>query len=88
MQEMIAAVFANQRELDSEAISVVREVIDKLERGELRVAEKVDGQWITHSWIKQAVLLYFRVESMREIVAGELSFYDKIPLRKWEKRRE
>ena len=57
----------------------VARVIDELDRGRLRVAEKVDGTWRTHQWIKKAVLLSFRTEDNRPIRAGSLRFYDKVP---------
>src|SRR5258708_8062599 len=57
----------------------VARVIDELDRGRLRVAEKVDGAWRTHQWIKKAVLLSFRTEDNRPIRAGSLRFYDKVP---------
>src|SRR5258708_14849965 len=57
----------------------VAKVIDELDRGRLRVAEKVGGVWHTHQWIKKAVLLSFRTEDKRQIRAGSLRFYDKVP---------
>jgi 2,3,4,5-tetrahydropyridine-2-carboxylate N-succinyltransferase len=44
----------------------------------VRVAEKVDGAWVTHQWLKKAVLLSFRLNDNRLIHAGELGFYDKV----------
>lgn len=62
----------------------VEQILKKLNSGELRVCEKKeDGQWITHEWIKKAILIYFRLKKMDPIKAGDLSFYDKIPLRQW-----
>ena len=57
----------------------VAKVLDELDHGRLRVAEKVDGAWRTHQWIKKAVLLSFRIEENRPIRAGSLRFYDKVP---------
>jgi 2,3,4,5-tetrahydropyridine-2-carboxylate N-succinyltransferase len=57
----------------------VAKVLDELDRGRLRVAEKADGTWRTHQWIKKAVLLSFRTEDNRPIRAGSLRFYDKVP---------
>ena len=57
----------------------VAQVLDELDRGRLRVAEKVSGTWHTHQWIKKAVLLSFRTEDNRPIRAGSLRFYDKVP---------
>ena len=66
-------------ELDADA---VREVIAQLDVGKLRVAEKIEGDWIVHAWIKKAVLLYFRVAGMETHEVGPYEFYDKIPLKK------
>ena len=57
----------------------VARVLDELDRGALRVAEKLDGIWRTHQWIKKAVLLSFRMEDNRPVRAGSLRFYDKVP---------
>ncbi|HLG36407.1 MAG TPA: 2,3,4,5-tetrahydropyridine-2,6-dicarboxylate N-succinyltransferase, partial [Bacteroidia bacterium] len=50
--------------------------------GKLRVAEKINGEWKVNEWVKQAVLLYFRLMKMETVHAGDLEFYDKIPLKK------
>jgi len=57
----------------------VARVLDELDQGRLRVAEKLSGSWVTHQWIKKAVLLSFRLEDNRPIRAGLLRFYDKVP---------
>jgi len=57
----------------------VAQVLAELDKGRLRVAEKIDGSWRTHQWIKKAVLLSFRLEDNRPIKAGALQFYDKVP---------
>ena len=57
----------------------VDRVLDDLDQGRLRVAEKVNGSWVTHQWIKKAVLLSFRLEGNRPVHAGALQFYDKVP---------
>ena len=77
LQERIDASW--EGELDAQA---VRDVIAKLDSGELRVAEKIDGEWVVHAWIKKAVLLYFRVAGMETHEVGPYEFYDKIPLKK------
>jgi 2,3,4,5-tetrahydropyridine-2-carboxylate N-succinyltransferase len=64
------------------APAAVREAVDhaiaELNTGRVRVAEKVDGQWVTHQWLKKAVLLSFRLNDNRLIHAGELGFFDKV----------
>jgi 2,3,4,5-tetrahydropyridine-2-carboxylate N-succinyltransferase len=57
----------------------VEEAIAGLDAGRLRVAEKVGGQWITHQWLKKAVLLSFRLEDNRVIEGGFTHYYDKVP---------
>ena len=57
----------------------VEQVIAGLDCGELRVAEKTGGGWITHQWIKKAVLLSFRLEDNRVMKGGATSYYDKVP---------
>jgi len=59
--------------------NAVLKVLEELDKGRLRVAEKIDGAWRTHQWIKKAVLLSFRIEDNRPIRAGSLHFYDKVP---------
>ena len=59
----------------------VEHVIAELGAGRLRVAEKRDGEWVTHQWLKKAVLLSFRLEDNRPIKAGDLQFYDKVRTR-------
>ena len=54
----------------------VRKVIDGLDAGRLRVAEKSGGQWITHQWLKKAVLLSFRLADNKVM---ERRYYDKVP---------
>jgi 2,3,4,5-tetrahydropyridine-2-carboxylate N-succinyltransferase len=60
----------------------VETAIAMLDRGELRVAEKVDGAWVTHAWVKQAILHYFRLRKMERVEVGPYEFHDKIPLKR------
>jgi len=56
----------------------VAKVIGELDQGRLRVAEKITGSWVTHQWIKMAVLLSFRLEDNRIMQSGELNYFDKV----------
>jgi len=56
----------------------VDETLDKLDTGKLRVAEKIDGQWITHQWLKKAVLLSFRLEANVIMLGAATQYYDKV----------
>ena len=57
----------------------VDHVIEQLDTGKLRVAEKIDGQWVTHQWIKKAVLLSFRLNDNVLIEGGETRYFDQVP---------
>lgn len=63
-------------------------VIDRLDKGEIRVSEKINGQWQLHEWIKKAILLSFRINASRPISGGpgDAHWFDKIPskLRDWD----
>ena len=65
----------------ADVIAAVDEVIDLLDRGAVRVAEPVDGNWVVHQWIKKAVLLSFRLNDNRVIDGGATRWYDKVPLK-------
>jgi 2,3,4,5-tetrahydropyridine-2-carboxylate N-succinyltransferase len=56
----------------------VEEVIARLDTGRLRVAEKSGAGWVTHQWIKMAVLLSFRLEDNRLVEGGATRYYDKV----------
>jgi len=66
---------------DKDVISIA---IDKLDQGQIRVAEKINQQWITNEWVKKAILLYFRITTNQIITSGDLSYYDKIPVKKFD----
>ena len=62
----------------AEIRSAVEEAIAGLDNGTLRVAEKIDGEWIVHQWLKKAVLLSFKLNDNKPIESGDLRFYDKV----------
>ncbi len=75
----------NDNRLDElpDAAPAVEKVIARLDAGELRVASpQADGTWVTHAWVKQAILLYFALRKMERIEVGPFEFHDKIPLKK------
>ena len=57
----------------------VDHILAELDAGRLRVAEKIDGQWVTHQWIKKAVLLSFRMEDNVVLDGGAIRWFDKVP---------
>ena len=63
----------------SEQLRAIEHVINELDQGKLRVAEKINGEWVTHQWIKKAVLLYFRTHDNKVMSGGDTRYYDKVP---------
>jgi 2,3,4,5-tetrahydropyridine-2-carboxylate N-succinyltransferase len=61
--------------------SALDQVIAGLNSGALRVAEKIDGGWVTHQWIKKAVLLYFRTHDNKVMQDASATYFDKVPRR-------
>ena len=66
---------------ESDARDVVRSAIDLLDTGEARVAELVGDQVVVHEWLKQAILLLFRLSKMETLELGPFEYADKIPLK-------
>jgi len=66
----------------AESQFLIENVIDNLETGVLRVAQKHDEIWQVNQWVKKAILLYFRIRKMEKLEAGFLEFYDKMKLKK------
>ena len=77
-QELIEAAYLDL-DLLSDAEGAVVDTIARLDAGELRVAEKVDGEWVVNEWLQEAIFLYFRLARMETWESGPLEFHDKIP---------
>ena len=59
----------------------IEQTIRLLDQGEVRVAEKRDGEWLVNEWTKKAILLYFRLRKVEPMEVGGLHFLDKIPVK-------
>ncbi|KMK51871.1 2,3,4,5-tetrahydropyridine-2,6-carboxylate N-succinyltransferase [[Actinobacillus] muris] len=86
LQAIIEAAFERRAEItpnnvDTELKQTVNEVLEGLDNGSFRVAEKIDGEWIVHQWLKKAVLLSFRINDNHIIDGAETKYYDKVPLK-------
>ena len=84
LQQTIDHAWERRTELSPKSAPVevrdaVAAVIARLNDGSLRVAEKRDGDWVVHQWVKKAVLLSFRLEDNVPIQSGALQYYDKVP---------
>ncbi|QQS31409.1 MAG: 2,3,4,5-tetrahydropyridine-2,6-dicarboxylate N-succinyltransferase [Sphingobacteriales bacterium] len=83
MQQLIEQAWTDRTLLQQpETQAAIKHVIAALDKGELRVAQPDEfGQWSVNEWVKKAVILYFPIAQMQTMRAGELEFYDKIPLK-------
>jgi 2,3,4,5-tetrahydropyridine-2-carboxylate N-succinyltransferase len=86
LRPLVEAAWADRARLsDAAHARAVEGALAALDRGELRVAsppESPGGDYTTHAWVKQAILLYFALRKMEKLEVGPFEFHDKIPLKK------
>ena len=83
MKDIIEKAWENRTLLnDIKTKQTIRKIIDQLDKGEVRIAEKINSKWIVNEWIKKAVILYFPIQKMKTIQSGDIEFFDKIDLKK------
>jgi len=66
---------------DEKLTTAVNMAMDLLDSGEVRVAEKSSGEWITHQWLKKAALLSFHLNDSEVMPGAHANFYDKVALK-------
>ena len=82
MESIIEKAWLNRDLLkEKETQHKIREVIENLDKGKVRVAEKKGEKWITHEWVKKSVILYFAIQKMETTKAGPSRISDKIDLK-------
>ena len=82
MQKIIESAWEDRSLLEkSEVKEAIREIINQLDIGRLRVASLKENRWQVNEWVKKAVILYFPIQKMETIELGPLEFHDKIPLK-------
>ena len=84
--EIIENAFDNRAAISASSVdanvrAAINDVIAGLDDGSLRVAEKIDGSWVTHQWIKKAVLMCFRLLDNEVMRSGPMTWYDKLSLK-------
>lgn len=67
---------------DTDTTNAIREVIELLDAGRLRVAEPVADGWQVNEWVKKAVVMYFPIQKMETLEAGIFEYHDKMPLKR------
>ncbi|MEZ4741547.1 MAG: 2,3,4,5-tetrahydropyridine-2,6-dicarboxylate N-succinyltransferase [Bdellovibrionota bacterium] len=82
IEETEKAVNNGNREALDKAKEAIETTISLLDRGKIRVATPENDHWVTHAWIKKAILLYFQIRDMEEYNVGPFTYHDKIPLKK------
>ncbi|HEU0013152.1 MAG TPA: 2,3,4,5-tetrahydropyridine-2,6-dicarboxylate N-succinyltransferase [Longimicrobium sp.] len=79
LERIVSAAYQDRALLSrGDTVQAVDRTIAMLDRGQVRVAEKVDGAWRVNAWVKEAILLYFALRPLEPMEAGDLRFYDKI----------
>ena len=85
LEQTIERVWADRDLLQQENNrAAIRRVVELVDRGELRTAEPVDTEkslWKVNEWVKKAIILYFPIQPMRKMEAGELEWFDKMELK-------
>ncbi len=86
IQKIIEAAFEDRANLSPQTAlkdikDAVNSVIEQLDTGKLRVAEKINHEWHTHQWVKKAVLLSFRLFDNKLMDGGFTQYFDKVPLK-------
>ncbi len=83
LKQLIEKIWEDRTLLQlSENQQVIREVIEQLDQGKLRVAEPIENGWQVNEWIKKAVIMYFPIQQMETIEVGPFEFHDKIKLKR------
>ncbi len=83
LRESIEAAWLDRGLLKEAATQAnIREVLNLLDKGELRVAEPTEDGWKVNEWVKKAVVMYFPIQKMETIEVPPFEFHDKIPLKK------
>ncbi|MBL0063620.1 MAG: 2,3,4,5-tetrahydropyridine-2,6-dicarboxylate N-succinyltransferase [Bacteroidetes bacterium] len=82
MREIIENAWQNRELLkDQSTQQAIRDVIEQLDKGTIRVAQKEGESWKVNDWVKKAVILYFPIQSMETLHAGPMEFHDKMKLK-------
>ena len=83
LQTTIENAWDNRALLQEESTQkAIREVIELIDSGVLRVAQPVENGWQVNEWVKKAVVLYFPIQKMETLEAGIFEYHDKMPLKK------
>ena len=63
-------------------VDLIKEIIQKLDNGEIRVVEKNDNEWVVNEWVKKSISLYFSFQNLKVIESGDVIYFDKLEPKK------
>jgi 2,3,4,5-tetrahydropyridine-2-carboxylate N-succinyltransferase len=82
-RKVIEQAWENRKLLEEKSVqNSIRELIELLDKGEIRIAEKTNKGWIVNDWVKKGVILYFPIQKMQTFEVGPFEFHDKIKLKR------
>lgn len=82
LEQLIASVWSDRSLLkEDKHLNAVKEVIEMIDKGQLRVASPTENGWVVNEWVKQAILLYFGIQQMQTWNIPPFEFYDKMLLK-------
>tara|TARA_Y100000590_G_C15541910_1_gene947316 strand:+ start:166 stop:996 length:831 start_codon:yes stop_codon:yes gene_type:complete len=81
IEKIINEAWENKEQINKDSsssiINSINKIIEDLDNGTIRVAEKIDGEWFTHQYVKKAIMLSFRIHNMEALTGPYSSWYDK-----------
>ena len=83
LEKIINRSFENKEKIgpksDKKLVKAINETINLVDSGKIRVANKQNGNWVVNQWIKQAILLSFKIKKMEMMNGPYNTWYDKVP---------
>ena len=72
----------DQDNITQDDVDLIKEIIQKLDNGEIRVVEKIDNEWVVNEWVKKSISLYFSIQNLKVIESGDVIYFDKLEPKK------
>ena len=85
-RDIVEQAWQNREMLHEEEVKdAIRSIVEAVDKGVVRCAEPIDienRKWKVNEWVKKAIIMYFPIQTMRTMTAGELEWYDKMELKR------
>ncbi|MBO7242986.1 MAG: 2,3,4,5-tetrahydropyridine-2,6-dicarboxylate N-succinyltransferase [Alistipes sp.] len=85
-RDIVEQAWENREMLKEESVKdAIRRIVEAVDKGVVRCAEPIDvenSKWQVNEWVKKAIIMYFPIQTMRTMTAGELEWYDKMELKR------